>query len=192
MSFEDTVDDVGILANRRKMAQYSDSYKQVAFQVWYSNDRPKAGTLKSILPPDEMSRVPSEVILVEWINSWVEDADRLDIEVKKINDLELITQRADMLKRQARNAKTLQDMGMDYLVEHGFEKAGEAVRAIVEGTRIERESRGLGEALDRIFKMDDEALRKELEYLLNREKGIIVDGEVSEVDDASNELSPSD
>jgi hypothetical protein len=35
--------------------------------------------------------------------------------------------------------------------------------------------------------MDDEALRKELELLLNRDRGVIVDGEVSEVDDADNE-----
>lgn len=187
MPFEDDITEFEIQKRRDRTASYSDDYKQIAFQIWYSNDRPNATILRKLLPPDEKNRIPIEVVICQWMDVWNEEADTLDIEVKKKIDLDLVSQRAEMLKRQAQNAQIIQDKAMTYLNQHGFDKAGDAIRGLVEGTRMERESRGLGEALDRIFKMDDEALRKELEYLLNRDRDVVVDGEVSEVDDADSE-----
>lgn len=192
MPIEDDVNEFEIQKRRDRTSSYSDDYKQVAFQIWYSNNRPSATALKKMLPSDEKNRIPTEMIISQWMDIWNEDADRLDLEVKKSIDLDLVSQRAEMLKRQAQNARFIQDKAMEYLTAHGFDKAGDAIRGLVEGTRIERESRGLGEALDRIFKMDDEALRKELEYLLNRDRDVIVDGEVLEVDDADSEHIPTE
>jgi len=185
---------LSIESNRKKYAHYSDDYKNVAFQIWYSNSRPSAVSLKKMLPPDEFNRTPELNIINTWMKVWQEEGDILDLEVKKQIDLDLVSQRASMLKKQAEMGKQLQEMGMEFLVNTGFDKAGDALRALVEGVRIERESRGLGEALDRIFKMDDEALRKELVHLLQRDAGVevIVDGDISEVDDADSESSTTE
>jgi hypothetical protein len=147
-----------------------------------------------MIPEDENYRKPNERYLrEEWITIWNQEADILDLEVKRKIDIDLVSQRAEMLKKQADSGKQLQQMGMGYLLEHGFDKASDALRALVEGVRIERESRGLGEALDRIFKMDDEALRKELVHLLQRDSGgVIVDGDVMEDEDANITDEPSD
>ena len=173
-------------ARRELYAHYSDEYKGVAFQIWYSNSRPSPSKLLEMLPEDEMHRKPDVGVVGRWISAWGEDADRLDIEVKRVTDIDLVGQRAEMLKKQANSGKALHDMGMTYLKEHGFDKAADALRAVVEGVRVERESRGLGEALDRIFKMDDEALRKELVHLLQRDSGTVVDGDILETTDASD------
>jgi hypothetical protein len=186
-------DDLIEPTKRRELfSHYSDEYKQIAFQIWYSNNRPVPSKLLELLPEDEMHRRPDVGWVGKWIALWGEDADRLDIEVKRVTDIDLVGQRADMLKKQANSGRTLQDMGMSYLLEHGFDKAADALRAVVEGVRVERESRGLGEALDRIFKMDDEALRKELVHLLQRDSGAVVDGDILETTDASDFDEPTD
>ena len=174
------------LARKELYSHYSEEYKSVVFQIWYSNNRPLPSKLLEMIPEDESHRKPDVKNLGKWISFWGEDADRLDIEVKRNIDIDLVGQRAEMLKKQANSGKALQDMGMTYLEEHGFDKASDALRAVVDGVRIERESRGLGEALDRIFKMDDEALRKELVHLLQRDSGAVVDGQVLEDEDASD------
>jgi hypothetical protein len=184
MSIEE--DLIEPIKRRELYSHYSDEYKGVAFQIWYSSGRPTPSKLLEMLPEDESHRRPDVGVVGKWISAWGEDADRLDIEVKRVTDIDLVGQRAEMLKKQANSGRTLQDMGMDYLLEHGFDKAADALRAVVEGVRVERESRGLGEALDRIFKMDDEALRKELVHLLQRDSGVVVDGDILEATDASD------
>jgi hypothetical protein len=122
MPFEDDVTEFEIQKRKDRVSSYSEDYKQVAFQIWYSNDRPNSTTLRKLLPPDEKNRVPIEPVISQWMDVWNEEADTLDIEVKKRIDLDLVSQRAEMLKRQAQNAQIIQDKAMIYLTRMDLTK----------------------------------------------------------------------
>lgn len=117
---------------------------------------------------DEWGRIPNWSTVENWLEDFfVPRAEELDTEIKKQLDSMVVAEKVEMLKRHAEVGVQMQNMSIEYLNEHRDEiSAPAAVRMLVEGIRIERESRGIPAALDKIRDMNDEELMDEIKQLV--------------------------
>lgn len=149
---------------------FPQSYVEKVFRIWYNHGKPSAKQLMKFVPPslDEWGRVPNWSTVESWLEDFfVPRARELDEEVKRQLDSLVIKEKVEMLKRHAEVGVQMQNMSIEYLNEHRDEiSAPAAVRMLVEGIRIERESRGIPAALDKIRDMNDEELMDEIKQLV--------------------------
>lgn len=167
------------------MIPYSKDYEEACFAIWYKAGKPSLiSQILNLLPKDDQGRTPSKPLLeIHWLPNWRQRADVLDAESSNILDRNLIQERVEMLEKQAEQGKKLQELGMQFFEDHKLTDEAVALRMVVQGVEIERNSRGLSVALQRISSMSDETLQNELNKQLARykESGEVVDGDV--VDD---------
>ena len=173
----------------RKQTQYSSDFIERCFITWYSHpERPATYySMSKIMPKDEYGRQPSPMMVKKWyLGNWMKRADELDKKALQIVDTDLITQKVQMLQRQAETGAMLQHLGMSYLISGSFDSASAAVQAVIRGAELERQSRGIGEIHARMVKMTDTELESEILNKIRRasEAGQIIEGE--EVDDTSD------
>lgn len=161
------MNDPGHLA---RMTAYSDAYIEKCFVAWYTAGCPDGGRTMKIIPQDEMGRTPHPEVVKGWIKryDWHSRADILNEQVAREIEKKAVEIRVEMLNRQAELGKQLQEKGMEYLEAHEFEKAGEALKAVISGAELERSSRGLPEAIMKVAEMRDEDLAKTLDSLLGK------------------------
>lgn len=155
------------------MSHYSSEYKEKVFLDWFNKGQQGYITYHRILPVDEVTNsTPSLQTIQLWIS---EDFRPRAEELNKAVTLELegrlVKEKVEMLHRHAIIGHKITDKALDYLDKNEFTTAGQALRALVEGIRIERESRGLPEALEKMAKADDETLLSDVKKLL--EKGSV-------------------
>lgn len=151
--------------------EYSDTYKEKCFIAWYSAGRPNPyEQTHAIIPEDELGRKPMIRTLRQWRKDlmWDFRADDLDSKALAVVEDSLVSQKADMLKRQAEMAHNLQTIGMDYLDKEGFDTSASAVSAIIKGAELERTSRGIGEMMVKMATMNDAELKDEIIRQINR------------------------
>lgn len=149
---------------------FSDIYKEKIFYIWYNHGKPQENSLMLLVPKelDEFERLPTVATLKYWIDvEFVPRARLLDEQIKVAMDSAMIVEKVEMLKRHADLGLRMQDMAIRYLNEHeDIISSPAAVRLLVEGIRIERESRGIPAALEKITKMSDEDLLEQVKGLL--------------------------
>lgn len=151
---------------------YSDKYREACFHAWYQAGRPSGKSLLGFLPADEYGRKPTSAKIRTWRDEgWHRRADELDRQVHQEMQKYAIETRVAMLKRHADLGRQMQEKGVDWLSEHEPDKAGDAIRLVVEGVRIESDSVGVSDALLRISKMKDQELSETIGQLLNRLSG---------------------
>jgi len=146
---------------------FTDDYKNEVFTIWYNLGKPIASVLfeKIPIPETNYGIKPAAKTMWSWISSdaWRARAKELDAGVQKSVDLVLIQTKVEMLERHAQVGTKMQDIALEYLEEHAEEmSAPAAVRLLVEGIRIERESRSIPEALAKLTSLSDEQLLKEI------------------------------
>lgn len=153
---------------------FTEDYIDKVFYIWYRNDRRSGKSFINSLP-EENGRRPALGTLKDWIGSrgWVERADALDAEVSMKLDNEIIQERVEMFRQHREIGKELRQKGMTYLNEKGIESDNAAIRAIDLGLATERTSVGMAAVLDKISKMSDEQLNKELAKLLGKKEEAI-------------------
>lgn len=181
MSDDDDIVVLDALDNVHRIDRYASDYKDAVFYTWYNKGRCGIKVLAGYINRDENGRLPSIQILSKWKNdfNWEERANQLDIEVKAKVDGEVVAEKAEMLQRHALLGRRMQDIALEYLEEHQDElKSNNAVRLLVEGVRIERESLGLPSIISEIVKTSDEDLLKSIVDLL---------GDVDDLESLSNE-----
>lgn len=172
---------------------FSELYRNECFAVWELNNHPNMKDLLTMLKPDEEGEYPSEATLTKWktFYRWEERATDVQLKVEENTDRMLVQTRMEMMKRHAAMAQKIQDMAFDYLKETGFDSSASAVAALFKGFGEEKQSRGMEQALDKVFSMNDEDLQKTMNRLLARAKGLDVDDVDGEVVDAiSSEQAP--
>ena len=149
---------------------FPQPYIEKVFRIWYERGKISAKQLLRFIPAslDEWGRIPSHSTVESWLEDFfVPRAKELDDEVKRQLDALVIKEKVEMLKRHAEVGVAMQNMSIEYLNEHRDEiSAPAAVRMLVEGIRIERESRGIPAALDKIRDMKDEELMEEIKQLV--------------------------
>lgn len=117
---------------------------------------------------DEFARLPSIHTLKLWIDTqFVPRAKELDANVRQEMNEAVTTEKIEMMKRHAKLGVAMQDMAIKFLNDNAeMLNSAAAVRLLVEGVRIERESRGVSTALEKIIHMTDDQLADEVEKLL--------------------------
>lgn len=171
--------------SNQMISPYSVEYKEIVFAIWYKNQRPNPSKLFSFIPDDESGRKPHATLLAKWMidGDWVIRADELDAGVSSSIDKELIKERIQTFERHAKIGQELQDKGLEYIRENGFKSGADALRAVISGAELEKNSLGLSVALSKIFELNNEQVTGEIAKLLNKASSEdVVDGEVLEED----------
>lgn len=153
--------------------RFTEEYKSTVFYTWYNLGKPTATRLQKALDPDPSSgEIPASTTLHKWIKEFQERADFLDLQIQEELENRIIKEKVEMLRRHADLGQKMQTMAMDYLkrVEENKEdlKVPNAIRLLVEGIRIEHESRGIPSALEKMINKSDEDLLKEIESIMTR------------------------
>ena len=151
-----------------RRAKFNKEYKNQAFYLWYNKSRPGFSALARMLPPNEDGDTPTNITVQDWIKDWAVQADILDEQVKLEFDNRMIQEKIAMLYRHSQIGQTMQDIAIEYLNAHrdGL-SSNSAVRMLVEGVRIERESRGITQALSKMTEQSEEELIKQIEDIIS-------------------------
>ena len=177
---------------REVWKSYTESYKRIVFQTWYSQGRPAIKKLHDLIPVDEDNRKPSTHVLKKWRVElgWEMQADELDTKAIILSDDFLVEQKSQMLMRQAQTGFVLQQIGLAALISGGFDSSSAAVNAVIRGAELERSSRGIGEALRKMVDMSDDELSKKIMADIERSSNAgqmgTIDVEPLEVDDTES------
>ena len=150
-------------------ASFSDGYKQSVFQLWYRLGKPIVKNLYNHVEDDPYTgERPTINTLQTWIvRDFPEKAEIIDREVENAIQGRLVQEKVEMFERHTKTALSMQDMAMTYLDGHKDElKIPNAVRMLVEGIRVERESRGIPQVLEKMMNKSDEELLKEVQNIL--------------------------
>ena len=153
------------------VTEYTEEYKEKCKQAWYAAGRPVATKLwVEATPTDDLGRKAGMQSLRKWRDERMWDfwADEMDSRAIALVEDSLITQKAQMLQRQAEMAWKLQDKGIEYLDKEGFDNSSSAVQAIIRGAELERTSRGIGEMIVKMASMGDSELKDEIMKMINR------------------------
>lgn len=165
-----------------------DNYWEEAFQVWYASGQPKAAVkIREIIPNDEDGNKPTVTNINNAITvyGWHERADVLNTKAIEQNEMILVNQKADMLRRQAENALEIANKAKQYIVEGGFDSSASAVTAYFKATDEERTVRGVSDMLIRVSKYSPEELMERAAQLLRRKDSS--EGEIIEDEDGSQD-----
>lgn len=174
------------------MPKFEGTYRETCFNIWVSQGAPDSlEKTQEIIPANDDGEKPATSTLRTWFDQdWKLRADNINSRALEIADEDLIQRKAEMLKEQAERGKKLQMMGIEYLEKENFDSSSSAVSAVVQGAKLERESRGIGDLLVRMSQMSDTDLKKEI---INRLKEMqedrenTVDAEVGEIPDMESD-----
>jgi hypothetical protein len=122
-----------------------------------------------MIPVDWGENKPAEGTLRQWIkDSFEERAAVLDKQLANEIEGRLIQEKVEMLYRHGEIGRTMQNRALEKLetVEIEDLPTSAAVRLLVEGVRIERESVGLPQALEKMINSSDEDIMDRLESLM--------------------------
>lgn len=163
---------------------YPSTYREKVFYTWYNNNRMEPSALIKAIDSYE-GRKPNRQNILEWINqeSWHERADELDQKAIVVMDTDAIQKRVEMMKQHAEIGREMTQKGRDFLKVSGVSSGTEAIRAIVEGTRLERENTGYEAFFMKIATADEETLKKELAKFT--EKGDVIDVRPDDIQEES-------
>jgi hypothetical protein len=121
----------------------------------------------------EMQRKPESHLLSIWRGKfkWPERADDLDVKARRELETIIVEKRVEMFQEHAETARKLIKAGLDYLEDHAIDSSSDAIKAIVAGLRIEKESVGVPQALIRVGEMSDKQLTSVIGNLLDAMRG---------------------
>jgi cysteinyl-tRNA synthetase len=156
-------------------SQYSMEYKWEVFTVWFRNGRPTAPVLINQIGYDEFTKNKISVaILGKWVREFKIQAAALDTQINNQLERRLVAEKIEMLNKHAQLGQDIQQMAMDYIEAHKDDlKVPNAVKLLIEGVRIERESRGIPQALDKMANKSDEELLKEIANIISKSPAYI-------------------
>jgi hypothetical protein len=104
----------------------------------------------------------------------------------------MVADKVEMLQRHAKVGTHIQDMALKYLDEHVESlNVSNSVRLLVEGVRIERESRGISTTIEKIANLSDEELNRQVENILSHSQvEFLPSGDVDAASEYEQEVEP--
>jgi len=150
-------------------SRFSDDLKNEIFMIWYQAGKPSPSILYNLLPEDLYPK-PAVTTLHGWIytspDNFKDAGELLDEEVREEISEKLIQSKVEMFERHALVGQKLQNLALEFLETEGIEwTTASAVRALVEGVRIEMQSMGIPDMLKKISDMTDDDLEEEIKKL---------------------------
>lgn len=156
----------------QKPKHFAGDYKMKAFQLWYNSGKPSPASLLQIMEIDEYSHgKPTIFTVTAWVKEFKPLAEELDAQVIQQMNEKLITAKVEMLERHASIGLEMQDKALTYLRSVDLNKLDDpalAVKIWTEGTKLERDSRGIPEMIQKMMKMSDDDLMKEIGTLISK------------------------
>lgn len=153
--------------NNMGSEEFKPDVREKAFYLWYNNDRPGFAKFKELLKSTIPDDLPNDWSLKDWISDFNARAYELDQQVHEEVEALVIAEKVEMLKRHALTGVQMQDIAWKWLNSFSTSmKAGDAIRLLVEGIRIEKESKGIPEALEKMYKLTDDELLEEIKQLM--------------------------
>ena len=149
---------------------YSEVYKEKLFELWYKQGKPSRAIFHRRIPTDEANRLPNTQTIQNWIeNEWRERGEALDELVMEELNSRLVYEKVEMLKRHAEAGQRMQTMAVEVLekLEPDDFTSSSLIRLWAEGIRIERESVGIPQALEKMTKLSDEQLVDEIKEIFS-------------------------
>ena len=157
-------------------SHFSQEYKIYVFSTWYAKGKPNAKNLQAMLeePEPNSGKFPQPSTLKKWIdNEFIAQAIFLDEKVAQELENRLTSEKIEMLSRHAVIGEKMQDEAWlwfdgkrdeDGLLDLG--NARTAITLLVEGLKIERESRGIAQIAEKFSKLTDAQLVDRLKELV--------------------------
>lgn len=149
---------------------FSSAYIENTFLLWFKLGRPRIDSLQNLIPKDENDKVPSNTTLNYWKKQydWEERADFLDAEVRNQVQGAAVMEKVEMLRRHSTIAVELEEKSLMWIRDHEPEKFSDAVNLLFKALEIEKTSKGIPEALEKIAKMSDTTLQNTIQSMLNK------------------------
>ena len=163
----------------KKTIKFAQEYKWAMFQDWYNQGRPSVFKFYPYVVPDENGNKPTEVTVRNWIQEdFRERADLLDKQVTDEMNKRLIEVKIEMLNRHAQIAVELENKALESLRQ--LEKLSEAgsIRLLELGIKVEQGSRGIPEMLDKMRKLSDDDLLKQIQELATTSSHLTLEANV--------------
>ncbi len=149
---------------------YSDQYKEQTFILWYDGNRKISNKFANSLPEDEKGQRPTFKTIEKWRDEygWMQRADALDGELSRQLQDEVINKRIRMYEEHVEVSNSLIAKGKAYLENHPIDEMADALKAISLGVEIQRVSVGQIELGQKILRMSDEQLNREIYKLMGK------------------------
>jgi len=147
---------------------YTDDYKYQVFLLWYNSGKPAARATWNMIPESWGDHKPNSDTVAIWIRSdrFQDQAKALDESVVKEIEARMIKEKVEMLSRHAQIGFDIQNLAIEKIMDKDAELSSNAlVRLLIEGIRIERESRGIPQAIEKMTTRTDEELLDEIQRL---------------------------
>jgi len=151
--------------------QFTEDDKEAIFLIWYQAGKPGVHRLRKILLDSEnfpQSRVPSWATLDRWIrNAFQKRAEILDNKVREELENKAILEKVEMLSRHTKIAREMQAKALEIIRDSDL-SGPQAVRLLIESIRIESESVGVPQAIQKMLNKTTEELIDDLNRLLSK------------------------
>lgn len=149
---------------------YSDQYKEQTFILWYDSNRKISQKFANSLPEDENGQRPTFKTIEKWRDEfgWMQRADALDGELSRKLQDEVINKRIKMYEEHVTVSNKLIELGKNFLDNNKIEEMSDALKAISLGVEIQRVSVGQIELGQKILRMSDEQLNREIYKLMGK------------------------
>jgi len=144
-------------------------YVEDVFFVWYNSGKPGGNALRDIIQPVLGTTVrPTKNQLIQLIQTvFSQRATDLDAQAVNAMTEQVVGEKVAMLKRHSELGRKMQTMALEYLDAHADDLNPQtAARLLVDGVRIERESAGIPEAIEKMTAMSDTDLLNEVEKII--------------------------
>lgn len=154
-----------------KRAIYSQDYIKKCFDAWYLAGRPsRPSDVQEIIPESILGTKPHISQIRTWIvqGAWDAWADELDAQAYRKDDELLINAKAQMLREHLEQAKQVSAKAKEYILKEGFDSASSAVQAFFKGLEEQRKTQGFSDLLEKLEKMTNNDVEREIIALLNR------------------------
>lgn len=188
------------MGERSVKTPYSEEYKEKCFYAWYSAGRPVGQTLLANIPEDAHGRKATTIKIHEWrkFRNWELRADELDAQVSLEVEKLAVREKVEMFQEHTEISQQLRQLGLEYFLDEDgnldpkkIDSSNVALRLIVQGIRIERESRGIADAIKQVAKLSDGKLMGTISALMDgmtpeeaAELEEIVEGDFADVNEA--------
>lgn len=171
---------------------FSQDYIRKCFDAWYLANRPNLpARIKEVFPVDEFGRKPSLSLIKSWMIGGVWDmwADEITAKAMVIVDDKLVNVKAKMLIKHQQDAMVLADKALEYLKVDGFDSSAAAVNAYFKATEEQRKTAGFSDLLEKLDKMSNNDVEKEIIEKLRRiqENDQIVEGSIDDTVSGSSD-----
>jgi len=81
----------------------------------------------------------------------------------------MVAEKVKMLDRHAKTGVKMQDMAIEYIEEHKDEiRIPTALKMLVDGVEMERASRGIPQALEKMLNKSDDDILRAVQELMNK------------------------